>query len=131
MSDLDLLFDLKLTDQEETNLLGYVGGREVNKTGDVITVHDFRDLTKEKLKHKKQLKVSMNTIFLKIVPLQTQLNAALGQLTPVEIDKVKARMTKLRQLYNQEKIKIESANSLDSLVMPDLEKIISDEIKLL
>jgi len=129
MGDLELLFDVKLTNQEETALLGYSGFREINKNSSgQITDIDTRTLELEKLKYKKCLKVLVNKIFLRLVPLQTQLNAALGQLTQVEIDRVKARMAKIRQIYQQQKNIIEAANSLDTLVMPDLDTIISTEI---
>lgn len=128
MTDLNILFDVSLTDQEESILSNYSGYKEVNKVGNVTTVYDSRELEKEKLRYKKLLKVLCNQIFLRFVPLHTQLNAALGQLSQDEIAEVKVRMTKIRQIYQQEKIKIESAVSLDTLVMSDLETIISNRI---
>lgn len=129
MSDLRLLFDINLTDSEELTLSSYQGNKEVNKNSlGVVTVRDTRDLTKEKLKFKKMLKAMINEIFLEYVPLQNQLQAALGILSVLEAQRVKQKLIRIKEIYDQERVKIENANNLNTLVFPDLRALVAAEM---
>ena len=129
MSDLELFFDIKLNSLEEEALKNYSGFREINKNslGEVADI-DTRELEPEKLRYKKQLKIQCNQVFLKYTPIQDQLNAALGILTETECDYIKSRMTQIRKIYQDEKQKIESADSLRVLKMPNFDKIVGEHL---
>ena len=110
------LFNLKLSDEEEALLANYQGcyAEHYDENG-LVSTSDTRDPILERLKRRKELKLVMNDVYLKYVPLNKQIAVARDTLPAEEKQMYLDRMTFLSDLYELYKAAVIAETDMDKM----------------